>query len=51
MSYPAIGSELGGRDHTTAMHAHTKIGTDIENDPKLKQEIKSIKERLYINNV
>ena len=51
MSYPAIGNELGGRDHTTAMHAHTKIGTDIENDPKLKQEIKSIKERLYINNV
>lgn len=51
MSYPAIGSELGGRDHTTAMHAHTKIGIDIENDPKLKQEIKSIKERLYINNV
>lgn len=51
MSYPAIGNELGGRDHTTAMHAHTKIGTEIENDPKLKQEIKSIKERLYINNV
>ena len=21
MSYPAIGNELGGRDHTTAMHA------------------------------
>ena len=51
MSYPAIGNELGGRDHTTAMHAHTKIRTEIENDPKLKQEIKSIKERLYINNV
>lgn len=51
MSYPAIGTELGGRDHTTAMHAHTKIGTEIENDPKLKQEIKSIKERLYVNNV
>lgn len=51
MSYPAIGSELGGRDHTTAMHAHTKIGTDIENDAKLKQEIKAIKERLYVNNI
>jgi chromosomal replication initiation ATPase DnaA len=33
------------------MHAHTKIRTENENDPKLKQEIKSIKERLYINNV
>lgn len=51
MSYPAIGSELGGRDHTTAMHAHTKVGTDIDNDAKLKQEIKAIKERLYVNNI
>ncbi|HLD31390.1 MAG TPA: chromosomal replication initiator protein DnaA [Patescibacteria group bacterium] len=51
MSYPAIGQELGGRDHTTAMHAHTKIGVEIENDPKLKQEIDSIKQRLYVNNL
>lgn len=51
MSYPAIGSELGGRDHTTAMHAHTKIGTDLENDLKLKQEIEAIKQRLYVNNI
>ncbi len=51
MSYPAIGNELGGRDHTTAMHAHTKIGTEIENEAKLKQEIKAIKERLYVNNI
>ncbi|MBU2542533.1 chromosomal replication initiator protein DnaA [Patescibacteria group bacterium] len=51
LSYPAIGSELGGRDHTTAMHAHTKIGTEIENDPKLKQEIEAIKQRLYVNNI
>ncbi|MEK7213173.1 MAG: chromosomal replication initiator protein DnaA [Patescibacteria group bacterium] len=51
MSYPAIGDELGGRDHTTAMHAHTKILNEIENDLKLKQEIELIKQRLYINNV
>lgn len=51
MSYPAIGNELGGRDHTTAMHAHTKVGTEIENDAKLKQEIKAIRERLYVNNI
>jgi len=47
MSYPAIGSELGGRDHTTAMHAHTKISTEIENNLKLKQDIEMIKQRLY----
>jgi chromosomal replication initiator protein len=47
MSFPAIGNELGGRDHTTAMHAHNKIGLEIENDPKLRQEIELIKQRLY----
>lgn len=46
MSYPAIGAELGGRDHTTAMHAHTKISTEIETDPKLKQDVEMIKQRL-----
>ncbi|MFH1946719.1 MAG: chromosomal replication initiator protein DnaA [Candidatus Magasanikbacteria bacterium] len=51
LSYPAIGTELGGRDHTTAMHAHTKIGTEIENDPKIKQDIEAIKQRLYVNNI
>jgi chromosomal replication initiator protein len=51
MSYPAIGAELGGRDHTTAMHAHTKIGTEVENNPKLKQELDGIKQRLYINSI
>lgn len=47
MSYPAIGSELGGRDHTTAMHAHTKISTEVENDLKLKQEVEILKQRMY----
>ena len=51
MSYPAIGDELGGRDHTTAMHAHTKISNELENNLKLKQEIELIKQRLYVNNV
>ena len=51
MSYPAIGDELGGRDHTTAMHAHTKIQNLVESDAKLKQEIELIKQRLYINNI
>lgn len=46
-SYPAIGQELGGRDHTTAMHAHTKISREIENSERLKQEVEQIKQRLY----
>lgn len=51
MSYPAIGEELGGRDHTTAMHAHEKIAREVEGDLKLKQEIELLKQRLYVNNV
>ncbi|OGH80415.1 MAG: hypothetical protein A3I29_00485 [Candidatus Magasanikbacteria bacterium RIFCSPLOWO2_02_FULL_44_11] len=51
MSYPAIGEELGGRDHTTAMHAHEKIVVEIDNDLKLKQEVELLKQRLYINNM
>lgn len=46
-SYPAIGSELGGRDHTTAMHAYTKITRELDVDPKLKQDIEMIRQRLY----
>ncbi|HSR89084.1 MAG TPA: chromosomal replication initiator protein DnaA [Candidatus Udaeobacter sp.] len=49
MSYPSIGNELGGRDHTTAMHADNKISAEAENDLKLKQEIEMIKQKLYIN--
>lgn len=49
MSFPAIGNELGGRDHTTAIHADNKISRESENDFKLKQEIELIKQKLYIN--
>ena len=50
MSYPSIGDELGGRDHTTAMHACEKIVKELENDIKLKQEVELIKQKIYINN-
>ena len=51
MSFPSIGDELGGRDHTTAMHANEKITKEIDNDLKLKQELELIRQRLYINNI
>lgn len=46
-SYPAIGSELGGRDHTTAMHAYTKISGMIDKDDTLQKDIELIKQKLY----
>jgi chromosomal replication initiator protein len=46
-SYPTIGHELGGRDHTTAMHAYNKVVNEIENEnERIKQEIESIKQLL-----
>lgn len=46
-SFPTIGQELGGRDHTTAMHACAKIGKVIQNNERVKQEIESIKQLIY----
>lgn len=46
-SYPAIGTELGGRDHTTAMHAYSKIAQLVGRDDKLQKDIELIKQRLY----
>jgi chromosomal replication initiator protein len=46
-SYPMIGHELGGRDHTTAMHAYDKISRHVEHDEKLRQEINLIKQKVY----
>ena len=46
-SSPTIGDQLGGRDHTTAMHACEKITHLIQNDTQVKQDITLILERLY----
>ena len=47
-SYPTIGTELGGRDHTTAMHAHSKISGLVGTDEKLQKDLELIKQRLYV---
>ncbi len=46
-SYPSIGQELGGRDHTTAMHAYDKISNILSEDEKLQHDLELIKQRLY----
>jgi chromosomal replication initiator protein len=46
-SYPAIGKMIGGRDHTTAIHAYNKIAADLQGDEKIKHDIDMIKQRLY----
>ncbi|OHB25593.1 MAG: hypothetical protein A2542_00855 [Parcubacteria group bacterium RIFOXYD2_FULL_52_8] len=46
-SYPYIGQKLGGRDHTTVMHAYEKIKRDLKVDNLLGQEMEQIKSILY----
>lgn len=46
-SFPAIGDHIGGRDHTTAMHACNKIVELIDKDEQLKRDLTALRERLY----
>lgn len=46
-SYPGIGAEMGGRDHTTAIHGYNKIEEGLKTNEKLKSDINSIKQKLY----
>ena len=42
-SLPAIGAELGGRDHTTVLHAIRKIARELPKDSTLQLAIDSIR--------
>lgn len=47
LSFPEIGQKLGGRDHSTVIHACEKIRGESAMDENLKQELVLIKERVY----
>lgn len=43
ISYPAIGKEIGGRDHTTVIHSYDKISQNLKDDPNLNKEIEQLR--------
>jgi len=45
-SFPFIGRKLGGKDHTTAIHAYKKISNEIDQNGGLPEEINLIKQRI-----
>jgi len=45
-SLPKIGSEFGGRDHTTVIHAHEKISRELQTNPELQALIQQLTEQL-----
>lgn len=47
-SLPQIGQWLGGRDHTTILHACERIAALLEADGTLRREVQAIRERLYL---
>ena len=45
-SFPRIGVEFGGKDHSTIIHACEKIESDMEKDKNLEQVINTLKEKI-----
>ena len=45
-SFPRIGMEFGGRDHSTVIHSVDKIQNEIKNNKQLEDVINEIKEKL-----
>ena len=43
MSFPRIGNDFGGRDHTTVMHASKKIEKEIKENTNTKLIVESVK--------
>lgn len=48
LSLPAIGDQLGGRDHTTVRHGVEKMNGDIEQDETLRRDIVVLREKMYL---
>jgi chromosomal replication initiator protein len=46
-SYPEIGEQFGGRDHSSVIHAAHVVATKLPNDPQLKEVIEIIERRLF----
>lgn len=46
-SFPTIGHEFGGRDHTTAIHACNKVNGEVKQNQRKKQELESIRQLIY----
>lgn len=47
-SFPAIGKQIGSRDHTTAMHACNKINGLLKKDEQLQRDLNIMREKLYM---
>ena len=42
-----IGTELGGRDHSTVLHACDKIDRESHDNEELRRELAAVREIIY----
>lgn len=47
LSFPRIASELGRKDHTTAIHSVEKIEKAVKLDVMIREQVAEIREKLY----
>ena len=45
-SYTEIGSRFGGKDHSTVVHAVSKIEKKINEDSQLREQILSLEQQI-----
>lgn len=52
MSFPEIGREMGGKDHSTIMHGVKKIESELSLNSQIQEDISTIKENIFsiVNN-
>jgi chromosomal replication initiator protein len=48
LSLPAIGDQLGGRDHSTVRYGIEKVSSELNEDESLRQAITTLREKIYI---
>ena len=46
LSLTAIGAVMGGKDHSTVLHGYHKIGSQLDSDTQLRQDVINIKDSL-----
>ena len=42
-----IGAELGGRDHSTVLHACDKIARELSENDEMRREVNAVREMIY----
>jgi chromosomal replication initiator protein len=48
LSLPEIGNLLGGRDHTTVLHGNRAVVSSLQNDSRLRGDLKGVRDLLRV---